>query len=58
MVGSWDLSVCMCVLMGALVDASVVTFEILNKLTGFHETENVHRDIQADPQAIILALLN
>jgi hypothetical protein len=42
----------------ALVDASVIPFGILNNLTGFHEIEHGHRDIQADPQATILAFLN
>jgi hypothetical protein len=44
MVGSWNLCVYVCVVR-ALANASVITFEILNNLTGFHEIEHVHRDI-------------
>jgi hypothetical protein len=52
------LCVCVCVLMRARVDAPVITFEILNKSTGFHEIVYEYPDIQADSQTTILAFLD
>jgi len=51
-------SVCVCVLMRALLDASVITFEILNNLTSFTKFSMYILRIQVDLQATKLAFLN